>query len=174
VRRIAPAWALALAGLWIAGSAASFAPRGWLPDPALLVAVGAALRLPATQGLLVAFAVGSTADALSGGPLGLQALLDLLAWALTRAAARRVDLTRPVLLAPLAASLTVAHAAGLAMLGGTLEPSPETGAILAAHALANALAAPAVAALLDALVGRFELEEPPRGSLRLDPGAGAR
>src|SRR5690606_21327011 len=68
VRRVAlMSWGLALAGLWLTGAAAAWLPRGWLPDPALLVAVALGLRVPGAPGLVTAWVVGWSADFLSAG-----------------------------------------------------------------------------------------------------------
>jgi rod shape-determining protein MreD len=174
VKRVAIAWVVALVGLLGVGAAAAWLPRGWLPDPSLLVAVAAGLRLRGADGVLAASAAGWTADALSGGPLGVHALLDLLAFAVTRAVQGRVDLDRGVLLALLVAALTAGHAAGEWALAGRPAAGGEALRIGLAHVLANAIAALPVKWLLDALLGRLDDDEPARGSLRLDPGAGLR
>lgn len=168
------AWGLALVGLWIVGSAAEWVPRGWLPDPALLVAVALGLRVPGAPGLLTAWAVGWTADLLSAGPLGQHALLDMSAWLLTRAAAQRVDLARAVVLVPFVVGLTALHVAGEWLLGGVPQPGRETLGIAIPHATANAAAALAVRRLFDAVLGRVDPEDPLHGALRIDPGTGVR
>jgi len=175
VRRIAlVAWGLALAGLWIVGSAAAWVPRGWLPDPSLLVAVALGLRVPGAPGLLTAWAVGWTADLLSAGPLGQHALLDMSAWLLTRAAARRVDLARSVVLVPFVVGLSAAHVVGEWLLGGVPEPGRAALAVAIPHATANAAAALAVRRLFDALLGHVDSDDPLHGALRIDPGTGVR
>lgn len=168
------AWGLALAGLWIAGSAAAWLPRGWLPDPSLLVAVALGLRVPGAPGLLAAWAVGGTADLLSAGPLGQHALLDMTAWLLTRAAAQRVDLARAVVLVPFVVGLTALHVIGEGLLGGVPQPGREMLAVAIPHATANAAGALAVRRLFDAVLGRVDPEDPLHGALRIDPGAGVR
>jgi rod shape-determining protein MreD len=175
VRRIAlVAWALALVGLWIVGSVAEWVPRGWLPDPSLLVAVALGLRVPGAPGLLTAWAVGWTADLLSAGPLGQHALLDVGAWLLTRAAARRVDLARSVVLVPFVVGLTAAHVVGEWLLGGVPEPGRAALGVAIPHATANAAAALAVRRLFDAVLGRVDPEDPVHGAFRIDAGPGLR
>jgi rod shape-determining protein MreD len=175
VRRVAlAAWGLALVGLWIVGSAAEWVPRGWLPDPALLVAVALGLRVPGAPGLLTAWGIGWTADLLSVGPLGTHALLDMGAWLLTRAAAQRVDLARAVALVPFAVGLSALHVAGEWLLVGVPQPGRETLAIAIPHATANAAAALAVRRLFDAVLGRVDPEDPLHGALRIEPGTGVR
>lgn len=175
MRRIAlAAWGLALVGLWIVGSAAEFVPRGWLPDPSLLVAVALGLRVPGAPGLLTAWAVGWSADLLSAGPLGQHALLDMTAWLVTRAAAQRVDLARSVVLVPFVVALSAAHTAGEWLLGGVPQPGREALAVAIPHAMANAAAALAVRQLFDAVLGRVDPEDPLHGAMRIDPGTGVR
>jgi rod shape-determining protein MreD len=175
VRRIVlAAWGLGLLGLWMVGSAAEWVPRGWLPDPALLVAVALGLRVPGAPGLATAWLVGWTADFLSAGPLGQHALLDMAAWLVTRAAAQRVDLARSVVLVPFVVGLSAAHAAGEWLLGGVPEPGRAALAVAIPHATANAAAALAVRRLFDAVLGRVDPEDPLHGALRIDPGTGVR
>lgn len=168
------AWAFALVSLWIVGSAAEWLPRGWLPDPALLVAVALGLRVPGASGLLTSWAVGWTADLLSAGPLGEHALLDMTAWLLTRAAAQRVDLARAVVLVPFVVALSAVHIVGQTLLGGVPEPGRAALAIAIRHATANAAAALAVRHLFDALLGRVDPEDPFHGALRIEAGPGLR
>jgi rod shape-determining protein MreD len=175
VRRIVlAAWGLALAGLWIVGSAGAWFPRAWLPDPALLVAVALGLRVPGAPGLATAWVVGWMADFLSAGPLGQHALLDMCAWLVTRAAARRVDLARSVVLVPFVVGLSAAHVLGEWLLGGVPEPGRAMLAVAIPHATANAAAALAVRRLFDAVLGRVDPEDPLHGALRIDPGTGVR
>jgi rod shape-determining protein MreD len=175
VNRVAlAAWALALAGLWIVGSAAAWIPRGWLPDPALLVAVALGLRVPGAPGLATAWVVGWTADLLSAGPLGRHALLDMGAWLLVRWGAQRVDLARSVVLVPVVVALTAAHVVGEWLLGGVPEPGRAALAVAIPHATANAAAALAVRRLFDAVLGRVDPDDPMHGALRIDPGTGVR
>jgi rod shape-determining protein MreD len=175
VRRIAlAAWGLGLVGLWLVGSAAEWVPRGWLPDPALLVAVALGLRVPGPAGMATAWAVGWTADFLSAGPLGQHALLDLGAWLTTRAGAQRVDLARSVVLVPFVVGLSAAHVAGEWLLGGVPEPGRAALAVAIPHATVNAAAALAVRRLFDAVLGRVDPEDPLHGALRIDAGPGLR
>lgn len=179
MRRAAIAWGLALVGLWSVGAAASWVPRGWLPDPAFLVALAAGLHLPGATGVVAAAAAGWSADMLSGAPSGVHVVLALAVWAAARAGQRRVELTRPVLLMPFAAALAAAGVAGLWlqlwMLAGLAPPGRSALlAIALPHVAVNALCAPGVRRLLELLLGRIEVEEPVRGSLRLGAGTGAR
>jgi rod shape-determining protein MreD len=175
VRRVAIAWTLAAAGLCLTGVAAAWVPRGWLPDPALLAAVVLGLRVGDVAGILGVWSVGWTEDLLCGGPLGQYALLRLAAWGLTRLAARRVDLERPLLLAPFVFALCTAETLALAALGSAPPLGAETLAIGLPHAVANAVGAIVARAVFDALVERAGgAGEAPRGSLRLDAGSGIR
>jgi rod shape-determining protein MreD len=175
MRKIAVAWALALAGLFAVGALGLWMPRGWLPDPAFLVALAAGLHLPGVPGVVAAAGAGWSADVLSGGPLGVNGLLDLLVWVAARAGQRRVDLARPSLLVPFAAALGVLHLAGTWALAGLPVPHEAALVAIALPRLAlDALCAPAARYLLQALLGRVDVEEPARGTLRIGAGAGTR
>lgn len=175
MRRVAlAAWGLALVGLWIVGSAATWFPRSWLPDVTMLVAVALGLHVPGAAGLVTAWAVGGTADLLSGGPLGQQALLDLGAWLLTRAGVQRVDLARTVVLIPFVVGLSVLQLIGQWALVGVPELGGAALAIAIPRAITNAVAALAVQRLFLAVVGRVDPDESGPGALRIDAATGIR
>jgi rod shape-determining protein MreD len=174
VRRVAAFWAIAAVGMWVVGAAARWVPRGALPDPGLLAVVALGLRVGGVPGVLGAFAIGWTADLLSGGLLGQFALLDLLAWAATRVAQRRVDLARPLVLVPFVLGLALGQALGLALLGGVPRPGPEALAVLTRFSIANVVAALGLRPLWTALFDRIDAADPARGPIRLDPGPGLR
>lgn len=173
MRAIATAWLLGAIGLWLTGAVAPWVPRGVLPDPALLAAVALGLHMPGPRGLVAAWGIGWQEDFLSGGPLALFALLQLLAWTATRLGERQFALARPVALVPFTALLTVGQIAIVTALGvGPHLDDPRTLPILVAHAVANAIAAPFVSRLFAATVGRADAPDAPRGSgLRFDAGA---
>ena len=175
MRRVALAWALAAAGLWITGAAAAWVPRGWLPDPALLAVVVLGMRVGDATGVLGAWSIGWTEDLLCGGPLGQYALLRLLAWGITRLAAQRVDLERPLVLAPFVFALCAGETLALAALGSAPPLGAETLAIGLPHAIVNAVGAIVALAIFDAFCERAGGSgEAARGSLRLDAGTGIR
>jgi rod shape-determining protein MreD len=174
VKRVALALFTALAGLLLVGAAAAWVPRGWLPDVALLVAVAAGLRMGGTTGAITASAAGWTADALSGGPAGTHAFLDLLAWLVTRFAQGRVDLSRGMLLAPFTAALAAAHVLGEWALGSLALAQPDVLQVLVAQVVVNALAVVGVQRLLDAGFALLDDDEAGRPTLRLDAGSGSR
>ena len=174
MRRVAIAWALATAGLWVTGAAAAWVPRGWLPDPALLAVVVLGMRIGDATGVLGAWSIGWTEDLLCGGPLGQYALLGLVGWGITRLAAQRVDLERPLLLAPFVFALCGAETLALAALGAAPPLGAETLAIGLPHATVNAVGAIVALAVFDALCERGGGGEAARGSLRLDAGTGIR
>jgi cell shape-determining protein MreD len=166
------AWLLTAMGLWLAGAASPWVPRGVLPDPALLAAVALGLHVPGLRGLIAAWGVGWQEDFLSGGPLGLFALLQLLAWTATRLGERQLALARAVALVPFTAVLTVAQVGLVTMLAsGPRFDDPRTVPVLVLHAIANALAIPFASRLLAAAVGRVDSPDASRGGLRFDAGA---
>ena len=175
MKRVAfAAWALALAGLWIVGTAAAWLPRGWLPDVTLLVAVALGLHVPGAAGLVTAWLVGGTADLLSGGPLGHHALLDLGAWLLTRAGVQRVDLARAVVLVPFVVALTALQVLGQWALVGVPELGRDALAIAIPLATANAAAALAVRRLFAVVLGHVDSDDAGPGGLRIDAATGLR
>ena len=172
MKPIALALVLAAAGLFAAGAAAPWVPRGALPDPALLAAIALGLHLPGVRGLLAVWAIGWQADFLSNGPLGVFAFASLLAWIATRLGERQLALARPVALIPFTAALTVGQVALLAVLGiGPPAADPRVLPVLVLHVLANALAVPFAARLFAAIVGGADTPEAPRTALRFDAGA---
>jgi len=172
VRAIATAWLLTAMGLWLVGAASPWVPRGVLPDPALLAAVALGLHVPGLRGLIAAWGVGWQEDLLSGGPLGLFALLQLLAWTATRLGERQLALARAVALVPFTAVLTVAQVGLVTMLAsGPRFDDPRTVPVLVLHAIANALAIPFASRFLAAAVGRVDSPDASRGGLRFDAGA---
>lgn len=172
MRAIATAWLLTAMGLWLVGAASPWVPRGVLPDPALLAAVALGLHVPGLRGLVAAWGIGWQEDFLSGGPLGLFALLQLLAWTATRLGERQLALARAVALVPFTAVLTVAQVGLVTMLAiGPRFDDPRTVPVLVLHAIANALAIPLASRLLAAAVGRVESPDASRGGLRFDAGA---
>ena len=78
MRAIATAWLLAAIGLWIVGTLALWVPRGMLPDPALLAAIALGLHMPGLRGIIAAWGIGWQEDLLSGGPLGVFALIAVV------------------------------------------------------------------------------------------------
>lgn len=174
MRRVVLVWLLAAASLWLVGAAARWAPRGWLPEPGLLASLGLGLHVPGLAGGLGAWVVGWTTDAMSVGPRGQHALLDLAVWSLVRAAQRRVDLERALVLAPFVVALVLLQTAGLWALSAVPAPRPETLGVLVPFALVNAVAALALRPVFGALLARPEAGDPARGAIRLDAGAGLR
>jgi rod shape-determining protein MreD len=159
-------------GLWLAGAVAPWVPRGVLPDLALLAAVALGLHMPGLRGILAAWGVGWQQDLLSGAPLGLFALLQLLAWAATRLGERQLALARAVALVPFTAALTVAQALlVMAIANGPRFDDPRTLPVLVLHACVNALVVPFVNRIFGAAVGRVDAPEQGRSGLRFDAGA---
>jgi rod shape-determining protein MreD len=128
--------------------------------------------MPGPRGIIAAWGVGWQEDLLSGGPMGVFALMQLLAWTATRLGERQLALARPVALVPFTAVLTVAQV--LLVMGLATGPrldDPRMLPILVVHAVVNALAAPLVSRLFDVAVGRVESPDASRGGLRFDAGA---
>ena len=166
---------LALGGvaLVVQSVAGNHLPPGAVPNLSLLVMVAIGLHLPTARGLALAAALGYAADLLSGALLGTHALLRMLACATTRLANRRLDLRRGLPLAAFAAVLTVADAAGLALLfravTGRAALDVSLLPLLGSQVLVNALAAPLVVALAALVLRWVTPEESTRRLVRLEP-----
>ncbi len=172
MRAILTAWLFTALGLWLVGAVAPWVPRGVLPDPALLAAVALGLHMPGLRGIIAVWGVGWQQDFLSGAPLGLFALLQLLAWTATRLGERQLALARAVALVPFTAALTVAQALLVtAIAGGPRFDDPRTLPVLVLHAIVNALAVPFASRIFGAAVGRVDAPELSRSGMRFDAGA---
>ena len=170
MRKALAVLAAGLVALVLLGGAAVFWPVHWLPDVALLATVAAALVLGPAEGLLVAAALGFSADMLSGTLLGQQAMLCVLAFAVTRLFAAQLDLRRGLALSIFVGMLVLASGALLVLqsrffLGLPFEWSETSG--LLARALITALFAVPVGGAARAIVERLE-ESQARREMRLD------
>ncbi|MEN8184482.1 MAG: rod shape-determining protein MreD [Myxococcota bacterium] len=172
MRRSASLLVLGAAALLLQGSLALYVPRAFVPDFAFLVVVTVGLHLPGVQGLLVAAALGYTADLLSGALPGEHALLWAGVWALTGFVNRRLDLRRvpPLLVAVLA--FTGVETLGFALLNGGLAGRPTVDVHLLSTAawqmLVNTLAAPLVWGLTSAVLALVSPDEVGRRRVRLE------
>ncbi len=174
MRAVALAWGLAGLGLWLAGTAAPWLPRGVAPDPGLLMAVAIGLRLGGLRGLVAAWGLGWACDLLSGAALGQYALLHLVAWALTRIGQWQVDLRRALVLMPFVFGLTGVQLGLLSLTGGAPPLGPTLLRLGLLHAAVNALAAPLVARLFELALGRLASSDALPASLRFEPDAPTR
>ncbi len=152
------------------GAMASFVPARFLPDVSLLGTVAAALLLGPGPGLLVAVALGLSADVLTGTLLGQQAMARLLEFTLIRLFAAQLDLRRGAPLAVFGFCLSLVDAAIVVGLSRVFLDLPfawsELGAVLT-RAAANGVCAPIVGAAARGMAERFE-EREARREMRLD------
>lgn len=169
-----PALAVALLGLLavaLQGALADLLPRSLVPELGLLATLAAALLLGPASGMLVAFAVGLAADTLSGALLGQNALLHLVAFAVTGAVGKSLDLGRLLPLVVFAWALVAGHV--LASLGISwlfLGPLPvlwQDVSTLAPRVLVSGGLAPFTTGLARRLLRRLD-ERADRRAMRLD------
>ncbi len=172
IRRALALAALALAALILQSVATAVLPPGWAPDLALLLAIAAAVCASPLEGLLLATGVGYGADLLSGSLLDQHALQRLAVFTATRAVSAQFHLKRGLPLAVCAVCITVADAAGTAGLSWLFHGDPLVGLHaprqLATRALVNALCAPAVMGVLEAVLDLLVEREARRRDVRLE------
>jgi len=167
VKPVLWAWLLAWLLLVATGALVPWLPDGFAPDPGLLIVVAIGLRVGGTRSLAVAWAIGATADLLSGAPFGHHGLLYVLAWALTRVAQGQVELRRSSALAPYTFALTL----GMAGIALAVAPAPDGWwRTTLSHAAVNALLAPWAARAFAALLDTDRIDTL-RGPTRLHAGA---
>lgn len=160
-----------LAAVVLQGGLSGMLPAHWVPDFGLLAALAAALLLGPAQGLLVAAAVGLASDTLSGALLGQHTCLRLLEFVIVRVVGQKLDLRGPLTLAVASLALALLDVLGMALLtriflGGLALPAGEAARLLLRAGM-TALAAPAFAGTLRALVERIDASEA-RREMRLD------
>jgi hypothetical protein len=162
-------------GLVIEGALVSVVPAILLPDLALVGTVAAALFLGGAPALLVLAGLGFASDLLGGAPLGLHVLSFLVPFAAARAANGSLELRRGVPEAVLVAVLTPVAGASVA---GLLELAGVSAGFglafwlgLAVHTAVNALAAPAICALVEAIAANMGDLDPTRRGVAYVGGA---
>ncbi len=135
MRPVLSAWLLAWLLLVATGAFAPWLPHGFAPDPALLIVVALGLRVGGVASLAGAWAIGATADLLSGAPFGYHGLLYVIGWSLTRMAQGQVELRRTSALVP----FTLVLSLGLSGLAALLLPAPDAWwRAMLPHAVVNA------------------------------------
>lgn len=172
MKRVFGIVSLLLLAPMLQGALARFLPGAFRPDLTLLVVLGIALcwRNTAT-GLLFAAASGFVVDLLSGGLLGLHALLAVLVFAGSRALSLQVNLVGPFPRMLFVVALTAVHALIVAGLTAFFTPAAGFGVpplrTLGPLAFANAVVSPAVIAAVAVLVAWVGGDDTPRRLLRL-------
>ena len=152
---------------------ALFLPEFLRPDLSLLSVLGLALCWRNTaSGLVLTAIIGFVVDLFSGGLLGQNALLYLMAFLTARVLSLHVNLVGSFPQMAFAAGLTVGYLLGLVALTSFFT-AESTGVWhldrLAVHALVNAFAAPFVTAVVGVLTAWVGGEESARRTLRLEP-----
>jgi cell shape-determining protein MreD len=153
VKRAALLGALGVLALIAQGALARAIPPPFCPDFAFLVVVGiGSCWRGLSSGLVLSAMLGYTADLYSGSLLGQTALLRVVAFASALLASRQLNLRGGLPLMLFTAALTVACgllSQGLSSAFVGVSPLGLDGfAALLVHAVANAIAAPAVLALV--------------------------
>jgi rod shape-determining protein MreD len=152
--------------LVVQGALVRFVPAAACPDVALLLVLALAIAVGGTSGLLGAALLGLAGDLLSGSLLGQHLLLRVLAFGAVYRASGSLDLSRNVVLIPLAAVLTLAHALALgvsaAWAGAPHRMAWEQLSDVGLQMAVNAACAPLVHRLIVALSPRNVEEDVPR------------
>ncbi len=170
-------FALGWLALVLQGALSTFVPPPYCPDLGLLVVIAIGLSWErAASGLVLAAALGFSADLLSGSLLGQHALLRLAAYTGSRLASRQLNLRGPLPLAVFAAGLSLVYAiAVLALTAFFVGAGSVSGGWLVdalQHALVNAALAPATSSLVEKLRHWSGTDDPGRRPLRLEPRGG--
>ncbi|NTU60334.1 MAG: rod shape-determining protein MreD [Deltaproteobacteria bacterium] len=133
-------------------------PDSWRPDITLILVLWVALTGTPRGGAALAFAAGLALDAMSGAPLGFNAVLRVLLYGLSRPFRGVFFDDRPILLLPFAALATAADDLGAWVMSWLFLPSPfplrPFLGIVWRQTLVEAAAVPAVFLLMEAVSGR--------------------
>jgi rod shape-determining protein MreD len=172
-------WGLLLFVLgWMAlvvqGAVSTFLPPPYCPDLGLLVVIAIGLSWErAASGLVLAFALGLTADMMSGSLIGQHALLRLAAYTAARLASRQLNLRGALPLAVFAGALSIVDAFAVLALTTFFTGSGSVGLgwIVDAlqHGLVNAALAPSVSVLVERAGVWAGADDGSRRPLRLEP-----
>jgi cell shape-determining protein MreD len=174
LKRAAGLFALGLLGLVLQGVASALLPPAWIPDFALLFAVGIGVAAGGAGSLGLAAAVGYAADLLSRSLFGEHAVLAAFAWVATRIVSLQLDLgrlpTRLAFVSLLSVACDLGHAALERLFSGAAGLDAAFVEAAGIHALVNAAVCPLVIGAVQALSARLDGDEDaPRRALRVGP-----
>lgn len=172
MRRIAAMLAIVFGIPMLEGALARFLPAAFRPDLPLLVVFALSLSWRNTAtGLVLAAICGFVVDLFSGALLGQHALLSVLAFVAARALSVHVSMIGTLPQMVFAAALTAVHAIGVVGLTTFFTPGADFAllrpAIVLPRVAVNAIVAPAVNAVVTALVAWVVGEEIGRRPLRI-------
>jgi cell shape-determining protein MreD len=174
LKRVAGLFTAGLIGLVLQGVASALLPAAWIPDVAMLFAVGVAVAAGGAQSLGLAAGVGYTADLLSRSLFGEHAALAALAWVATRGVSLQIDLaripTRMAFVALLSAVSDLGHVGLERLFSGSAGLDAAFARGLGIHAFVNAIVCLFFVGAIRALSARLDGEEDaPRRALRVGP-----
>ena len=156
------------------GAANTFVPARFTPDLGFLIVIALGLHWrSAAGGLVISAVLGFVADLLSGSLLGEHALLRLLAFGVARFASRHLNLRGSLPQAIFVLFFTAVNVLGIALLntfftsGGGFDRM--TLRDLLPHAAINALFAPLVSRVVEAVATTLGDDEGGRRLLSLEP-----
>jgi rod shape-determining protein MreD len=172
--RAAALFGLGLAGLVLQGVASALLPPAFVPDVALLFAVGVAVAAGGAQSLALAAAVGYAADLLSRSLFGEHAVLAAFAWAATRVVSVQLDLarlpTRLAFVAILSLACDFGHAGLERLFAGEADLDAAFAEAAGIHAAINAIVCSLVIWAVRLLSARLDGDEDaPRRALWVGP-----
>jgi rod shape-determining protein MreD len=152
----------------------AFIPAHLTPDLGFLIVIAIGLHWRSTAGgLVISAALGFVADLLSGSLLGEYALLRLLTFGVARSASRRLNLRGSLPQAIFVLFFTAVNALGIALLNTFFTSGGGFDMValrdLLPHALVNALFAPLVSRIVEAVATSLGDDESGRRMLHLEP-----
>jgi rod shape-determining protein MreD len=160
------------------GAANTFIPARFTPDLGFLIVIALGLHWrSAAGGLAISAALGFIADLLSGSLVGEHALMRMLAFGAARFASRHLNLRGPLPQAIFVLFFTAVNVLGIGLLNTffTSEGGFDTVALrdLLPHASINALFAPLVSQVVEAVATTLGDDEGGRRLLHLEPRSGS-
>jgi rod shape-determining protein MreD len=165
---------IGIAALMVQGALNTFVPARFTPDLGFLIVIALGLHWrSAGGGFVIAAALGFAADLLSGSLLGEQALLRLLAFGTARFASRHLNLRGAVPQAVFVLIFTAVNALGIGLLNSFFTSRGGFDLVmlrdLPPHAAINALFAPLVSRVVEAVASALGDDDGGRRLLRLAP-----
>ena len=158
----------------VQGAANTFVPARFTPDLGFLIVIALGLHWrSAAGGLVISAALGFVADLLSGSLLGEHALLRLLAFGAARSASRHLNLRGSLPQAIFVLFFTAVNVLGIGVLNTFFTSGGGFDLVtlrdLLPHASINALFAPLVSRVVDAVATTLGDDEGGRRLLYLEP-----
>ena len=165
---------IGIAAPMVQGAVNTFVPARFTPDLGFLIVIALGLHWrSAAGGLVVSVVLGFVADLLSGSLLGEHALLRLMAFGVARSASRHLNLRGSLPQAIFVLFFTGVNALGIGLLNTFFTSGGGFDIVtlrdLLPHASVNALFAPLVSRVVEAVATSLGDDEGGRRTLHLEP-----